>query len=75
MSAVPEKDDILLQRLAEEELIREARLAAAVVETNGIQAWQKCGIPKTNKRFLNNIVLNTLSSNRTMMKAKGSNRK
>lgn len=50
--------------------MREAKISAARAESAGIFGWQKCTLPKTNKRFLTNTILHTLSSN-SCVKKKG----
>jgi hypothetical protein len=51
-------------RLAEEELLREARRGASRAAVGGAMAWQKCPLPPTNKRFLSNMIQYTINSNR-----------
>lgn len=56
-------DETEIERLAIEELEREAKLAAARAKTIGLPGWQKCPLPHTNKRFLQNTLLNMLTAN------------
>jgi hypothetical protein len=51
-------------RLAEEELLREARRGASRAAVGGALAWQKCPLPPTNKRFLSNMIQYTIHSNK-----------
>lgn len=50
-------------RLAEEELLREAKRAAARAEISGIDGYKQCPLYKTNKRFLTNTIVNNIKSN------------
>lgn len=60
----PELDDEKLQRLAEEELLREAVKGAARAELVGPSGWVKPASAKTNKTFIRNTIRHALSSNR-----------
>jgi hypothetical protein len=51
-------------RLAEEELLWEARRGASRAAVGGALAWQKCPLPPTNKRFLSNVIQYTLNANK-----------
>lgn len=57
-------DDEALERLAVEELLREAVQGAARAEIVGPSGWIKKPQAKTNKRFLTNTVRNVLASNK-----------
>lgn len=50
-------------RLAEEELLREAKRAAARAEISGIIGYKQCPLFKTNKTFLTNTIVNNIKSN------------
>lgn len=50
-------------RLAEEELLRESERAKARCEVVGIEGFRKCPVPRTNKRFLINTIVNNIKSN------------
>ncbi|XP_064637188.1 uncharacterized protein LOC135493634 [Lineus longissimus] len=49
-----------LERIATEELLREAKRGAERVREMGIFGWQKSPVPPVNKRFLNNTLSSTL---------------
>uniref|UniRef100_G3ML10 Uncharacterized protein n=1 Tax=Amblyomma maculatum TaxID=34609 RepID=G3ML10_AMBMU len=51
-----------LERLAREEILRETRLRAERAKDHGAYGWQKPRIHPTNKNFLKNTLLSTLSS-------------
>jgi hypothetical protein len=51
-------------RLAEEELLWEARRGASRAAVGGALAWQKCPLPPTNKRFLSNVIQYTINANK-----------
>lgn len=71
---LPQDDGVIIcSRLAEEELLREAKIAAARAEVNGVLDWQKCPLLKTNKTFLHNTIVSTMRFN--MKKKKVSNNK
>ncbi|XP_029183003.2 protein POLR1D-like [Acropora millepora] len=53
-------DDEELQRLAQEELLQEAKRAQKRAEEMGPIGWQRCPLPATNKRFLHNMLISTL---------------
>nr|CAD7256474.1 unnamed protein product [Timema shepardi] len=53
----------LAQRLAEEELLREAKRGAARASVSGPLGWVKCPLRPTNKRFLRNTILHTINNN------------
>ncbi|CAF4862086.1 unnamed protein product [Pieris macdunnoughi] len=57
-------DDETLEKLAVEELIREAVQGAARAEIVGPSGWVKAPQQKTNKRFLVNTLRNAVSSNK-----------
>ncbi|XP_022115734.1 protein POLR1D-like [Pieris rapae] len=57
-------DDEALEKLAVEELIREAVQGAARAEIVGPSGWVKAPQQKTNKRFLVNTLRNAVSSNK-----------
>ncbi|XP_045497654.1 protein POLR1D-like [Colias croceus] len=57
-------DDEALEKLAVEELIREAVQGAARAEIVGPSGWVKGPQQKTNKRFLVNTLRNAVSSNK-----------
>ncbi|XP_053610090.1 protein POLR1D-like [Plodia interpunctella] len=64
---IPEKeplDDKVLEKLAVEELMREAVQGAARAEIVGPSGWVKTSQQKTNKRFLVNTLRNAVSSNK-----------
>lgn len=50
-------------RLAEEELLRESERAKARCEVVGIEGFRKCPVPRANKRFLINTIVNNIKSN------------
>ncbi|RZF42403.1 hypothetical protein LSTR_LSTR004211 [Laodelphax striatellus] len=54
-----------LKRLAEAELLKEAKAGAARAEVSGPTGWKKCTLRPTNKRFLQNTILQTIASNKT----------
>ncbi|KAG6441887.1 protein POLR1D-like [Manduca sexta] len=56
-------DDEALEKLAVEELMREAVQGAARAEIVGPSGWIKVPQQKTNKRFLVNTIRNAVSSN------------
>lgn len=63
----PEKeplDDEALEKLAVEELLREAVQGAARAEIVGPSGWIKAPQQKTNKRFLVNTLRNAVNSNK-----------
>ncbi|XP_049692179.1 protein POLR1D-like [Helicoverpa armigera] len=63
----PEKeplDDEALEKLAVEELMREAVQGAARAEIVGPSGWIKAPQNKTNKRFLVNTLRNAVTSNK-----------
>ncbi|XP_026739275.1 protein POLR1D-like [Trichoplusia ni] len=63
----PEKeplDDEALEKLAVEELLREAVQGAARAEIVGPSGWIKAPQQKTNKRFLVNTLRNAVTSNK-----------
>nr|CAD7456937.1 unnamed protein product [Timema tahoe] len=51
------------KRLAEEELLREAKRGAARASVSGPLGWVKCPLRPTNKRFLRNTILHTINNN------------
>lgn len=53
-------DDKELERLAQEELLQEAKRAQKRAEEMGPTGWQRCPLPATNKRFLHNVLVSTL---------------
>lgn len=53
-----------LDKLAEEELLWEARRGASRAAVGGALAWQKCPLPPTNKRFLSNVIQYTINANK-----------
>jgi hypothetical protein len=55
---------VCFYRLAEEELLREAKQAVARAEISGIEGFRKCPLPRANKRFLTNTIVNNIKSNR-----------
>ncbi|XP_028157898.1 protein POLR1D-like [Ostrinia nubilalis] len=57
-------DDEALEKLAVEELMREAVQGAARAELVGPSGWIKAPQQKTNKRFLVNTLRNAVSSNK-----------
>ncbi|KPI95156.1 hypothetical protein RR46_12160 [Papilio xuthus] len=57
-------DDEALEKLAVEELLREAVQGAARAEIVGPSGWVKSAPQKSNKRFLVNTLRNTVSSNK-----------
>lgn len=57
-------DDEALEKLAVEELMREAVQGAARAEIVGPSGWIKQQQQKTNKRFLVNTLRNAVSSNK-----------
>ncbi|XP_038220925.1 protein POLR1D-like [Zerene cesonia] len=57
-------DDEALEKLAVEELIREAVQGAARAEIVGPSGWVKGPQQKTNKRFLVNTLRHAVSSNK-----------
>ncbi|XP_061709272.1 protein POLR1D-like [Cydia pomonella] len=57
-------DDEALEKLAVEELMREAVQGAARAEIVGPSGWVKGPQQKTNKRFLVNTLRNAVSSNK-----------
>ncbi|XP_013187033.1 protein POLR1D-like [Amyelois transitella] len=64
---IPEKeplDDKALEKLAVEELMREAVQGAARAEIVGPSGWVKAPQQKTNKRFLVNTLRHAVSSNK-----------
>lgn len=50
-------------RLAEEELLRESERARERSEVIGIEGFKKCPVPRANKRFLINTIVNNIKSN------------
>lgn len=54
-----EKD---LEQLAREELLRDTKRAAVRAELVGAHGWAKPTKPRTNKRFLNTMMINTVHS-------------
>ncbi|XP_064610183.1 protein POLR1D-like isoform X2 [Liolophura sinensis] len=59
-----------LERLAMEELIKEAKRGAERARDMGATGWLKAPIPRANKRFLNNTVVSTLRNLRSPVKKK-----
>eukprot|EP00117_Sycon_ciliatum_P000878 scpid38483/ scgid6773/ len=57
-------DEEALEKQALEELLRESDRAKARADLVGPSGWAKPSLPKTNKRFLSNTLLSTLSSRR-----------
>ncbi|OWR43218.1 protein POLR1D-like [Danaus plexippus] len=57
-------DDEALEKLAVEELLREAVQGAARAEIVGPSGWIKAPQQKTNKRFLVNTLRHAVNSNR-----------
>lgn len=57
-------DDQQLERLAQEELLQEAKRAQKRAEEMGAVGWQRCPLPATNKRFLHNMLVSTLEPRR-----------
>ncbi|XP_068626544.1 protein POLR1D-like [Battus philenor] len=57
-------DDEALEKLAVEELLREAVQGAARAEIVGPSGWVKAPQQKSNKRFLVNTLRHTVSSNK-----------
>ncbi|GLH12787.1 Uncharacterized protein GBIM_17465 [Gryllus bimaculatus] len=57
-------DDMNLDEIAEQELLNEAKRGAARASVYGALGWQKCPLKPTNKVFLQNILLSTLSAKR-----------
>lgn len=53
-------DDKELERLAQEELLQEAKRGQKRAEVMGPVGWQRCPLPTTNKRFLHNVLASTL---------------
>jgi len=53
-----------LDKLAEEELLREAQRGASRAAVGGALAWQKCPLQPTNKRFLVNMIQYTVNANK-----------
>ncbi|XP_078369146.1 protein POLR1D-like isoform X2 [Oculina patagonica] len=53
-------DNKELERLAQEELLQEAKRAKSRAEEMGPMGWQRCPLPATNKRFLRNVLVSTL---------------
>jgi hypothetical protein len=53
-----------LDKLAEEELLREAQRGASRAAVGGALAWQKCSLLPTNKRFLVNMIQYTVNANK-----------
>jgi len=53
-------DNNELERLAQEELLQEAKRAKSRAEEMGPMGWQRCPLPATNKRFLRNVLASTL---------------
>uniref|UniRef100_A0A1E1WYA8 Uncharacterized protein n=1 Tax=Amblyomma aureolatum TaxID=187763 RepID=A0A1E1WYA8_9ACAR len=53
-----------LERLAREEILRETKLRAERAKDHGAYGWQKPRIHPTNKNFLKNTLLSTLTSRR-----------
>lgn len=62
-------DDEALEKLAVEELIREAVQGAARAEIVGPSGWVKAPPQKTNKRFLVNTIRNAVGSNKYHFKS------
>lgn len=57
-------DEETLEKLAVEELMREAVQGAARAEVVGPSGWVKAPKQKTNKRFLANTIRNAVASNK-----------
>ncbi|XP_043198263.1 protein POLR1D-like [Amphibalanus amphitrite] len=57
-------DDEDLNRLAAEELLKEAKRGEARAQVGGSMAWLPGTVPNTDKRFLANTLRHTLASNR-----------
>lgn len=55
------RSEFAFYRLAREELLREGKSAQTRTETLGAVGWQACPLPPTNKRFLRNTLLGTLT--------------
>ncbi|XP_023234474.1 protein POLR1D-like [Centruroides sculpturatus] len=55
-------DEKALDELAREELLRDSKRAAVRAEMVGALGWANPTKPKTNKRFLNTMMLNTVRS-------------
>lgn len=53
-------DNEELERLAQQELLLEAKRAKSRAEEVGPVGWQRCPLPVTNKRFLHNVLASTL---------------
>jgi len=56
-------DDVELEKLAREEILKEAKRAKSRADLVGPQGWQKCPLIPTNKRFLQNTLFSVLGSN------------
>lgn len=56
-------DEEELERLAAEELLREAKQGAARAVIHGALGWKKDSAPRTNKRFLTTTLANTMQYN------------
>lgn len=57
-------DDCELERLATEELLKEAKRGKVRAEQAGALGWQKCPLPKVNRRFMGTMLLGTVSQRR-----------
>ncbi|XP_046683217.1 protein POLR1D-like [Homalodisca vitripennis] len=67
--------EVDLNKLAEEELLREAKRAVARSEVSGIEGFKKCPLPQTNKRFLTNTIVNNIKSNKRKTEAQNEKKK
>ncbi|XP_034231695.1 protein POLR1D-like [Thrips palmi] len=56
-------DDEELERLAAEELLKEAKQGAARAVVHGALGWKKDHAPRPNKRFLTTTLANTMQHN------------
>eukprot|EP00112_Aurelia_sp_Birch-Aquarium-sp1_P012569 Seg2642.2 transcript_id=Seg2642.2/GoldUCD/mRNA.D3Y31 product="Protein POLR1D isoform 2" protein_id=Seg2642.2/GoldUCD/D3Y31 len=56
-------EDAELDRLAREELLRDVQRAKTRTETLGAIGWRPCPLPKTNKRFLRNMLVGSIQTN------------
>jgi len=64
-------DNNELERLAQEELLQEAKRAKSRAEEMGPMGWQRCPLPVTNKRFLRNVLVSTLEPRKKKPKQAG----
>ncbi|XP_046390538.1 protein POLR1D-like [Ischnura elegans] len=58
------EEDTDLDRLAEAELLLEAKRGLARSNVYGPTGWKRCPLPGPNKKFLQNTIINAVSSNK-----------